>query len=399
MSADTHQPDTARDLLVQNLIDSGDLHTPEIQAAVRAVPRHLFLPEVPVADAYADQIVVTKRDADGVALSSASQPSIVVRMLEQAQPQPGWRVLEIGAGTGYNAALLRELVGDAGQVTTIDIYDDVVDEARHNLAAAGYGDIHILQRDGALGAPERAPFDLIVVTAGAWDIPAAWWAQLAPNARVVVPLRWRGLTRSLALRHRPAATDQPTALIAESMHLCGFIPMIGASDGEHTITLADDVTLLSDQDQNFGDLHGVLDTPRTEVWSGVVIPGDQSMEGIWLRMSTAEPGTCRIKATPTAVSTGLVTPATPVNPALAERESIAYLTTRRAIEGASRWEIGAIGHGPRGEDLAERIVAQIHRWAAAPDAVPDVALYRISVHAPAVGLTVAKRDSIMIISW
>ncbi|MFC4912298.1 methyltransferase domain-containing protein [Actinomadura gamaensis] len=263
MSADTLHPDTRRDALVQNLIDSGDLRTPAVQAAVRPVPRHLFLPTVPVTDAYAyaDQIVVTKRDTDGAALSSASQPTIIVRMLEQAQPQPGWRVLEIGAGTGYNAVLLRALVGDTGQVTTIDIYDDVVDQARRNLAAAGYHHVLVLQQDGALGAPDRAPFDLIVVTAGAWDIPAAWWAQLAPHARVVVPLRWRGLTRSLALRRHPATPTRPAALTAESMHLCGFIPMIGTSDGERTIPLADDVSLLADRDQDPGNLDGVL-TPH-----------------------------------------------------------------------------------------------------------------------------------------
>ncbi|WP_067480329.1 methyltransferase, FxLD system [Actinomadura hibisca] len=394
MSTDTAGPGPARARLADQLTEHGDLRSPAIQAAFRAVPRHLFLPGTPVADAYTDEVVVTKRDADGNALSSASQPTIVARMLEQARPRPGQRVLEIGAGTGYNAALLRELVGGTGQVTTIDIYDDVVHDARRNLAATGYGDVQVRKGDGADGAPDRAPFDLIVVTAGAWDIPAAWWAQLAPHGRVVVPLRWRGLTRSLALDHRPGP---PASLTATSLHLCGFIAMTGPSDGERAVPIADDVVLMADEDQDFGDLHGVLDQPRAEVWSGVVIGGDQSLEGIWLRMAAAEPGTCRIKAAPIAVATGRVNPATTVNPALAEHGSLAYLAIRRTAEDNSRGEIGAITHGPHAEDLGERIVAQVRAWAAAPDAHPAITLYPAAT--PAHGPTVPKRDSVLLMSW
>ncbi|MEU6745221.1 methyltransferase domain-containing protein [Spirillospora sp. NPDC046719] len=231
MSTDTVNPDSARAHLVNHLTEAGDLRTPAIQAALRTVPRHLFVPSVPLADAYADRVLVTRRDVDGTALSSASQPSIVANMLEQAQPSPGARVLEIGAGTGYNAALLRHLVGPDGHVTTIDVLADVADDARRNLTAAGYDDVDALTGDGAAGAPDAAPFDLIVVTTGAWDIPAAWWAQFAPTGRIVVPLRWRGLTQSLALDHAPAQADRPAHLTSRSMYLCGFIPMSGASDG------------------------------------------------------------------------------------------------------------------------------------------------------------------------
>lgn len=402
MSTDTTQPDRARAALVDHLAGEGAICTPAIEAAFRSVPRHRFLPGTPIGDAYADQVVVTRRGDDGAALSSASQPSIVALMLEQAQPQPGWRVLEIGAGTGYNAALLGELVGTGGQVTTIDIHPDVAAEAQRNLTAAGYDDVHVLTGDGALGAPDRAPFDLIIVTAGAWDIPTAWWNQLTPAGRIVVPLRWRGLTRSLALDHQPAQPGRPATLTARSMHLCGFITMTGSSDGEHTIPLADDVTLLTDQDQPIGhQLHGVLDAPRTEAWSGVIIDGDQSMEGIWLRLSTAEPGTCRIKAAPTAIDSGRATPATSVSPALAEGDSIAYLATRRTTEGTSRWELGAIGHGPDSGELAERIIAQIRLWSTAPDARPAIVLYPATTPDGQLtqSLIIDKRDSRMAFTW
>ncbi|WP_165966442.1 methyltransferase, FxLD system [Actinomadura sp. 7K507] len=403
-SLGTPAPDSARDRLVDHLISQGAIRSPGIEAAFRSVPRHRFLPGVSIADAYADQIVVTKRDQAGAALSSASQPAIMAMMLEQAQPEHGQRVLEIGAGTGYNAALVHELVGPHGQVTTIDVFPDVAAEARRNLTETGYGDIHVLTGDGALGAPDRAPFDLIIVTAGAWDIPAPWWDQLAPEGRIVVPLRWRGLTRSLLLDHEPATPIRPAQLTTRSMQLCGFIAMTGTSDGGRTITLADDVTLFTDQDQPIttNALHGVLDQARTEAWSGIIIPGDQSMEGIWLRMSVAEPGTCRIKAEATAVHSGRATPATPVNPALAEHDSLAYLTSRRATDGPpSRWEIGAIGHGPRGAELAERITQHTRDWRAAPDAQPHITIHPADTpdeHLPA-GLHIVKHDSHMVFTW
>ncbi|MGH3932646.1 MAG: hypothetical protein ACRDTF_22035 [Pseudonocardiaceae bacterium] len=94
-----------------------------VEAAMRAVPRHLFIPDSPAERAYSNENIVTCRDAEGVAVSSASAPGVVAGMLEQLDVQPGHRVLEIGAGTGYNAALLAQLVGPAGQVTTVDIDD------------------------------------------------------------------------------------------------------------------------------------------------------------------------------------------------------------------------------------------------------------------------------------
>ncbi|MBO2461203.1 methyltransferase, FxLD system [Actinomadura violacea] len=404
MSTDTVNPDSARARLVKHLTGAGDLRTPAIRHAFSAVPRHLFVPGTPLADAYADKILVTKRDVDGTALSSASQPSIVAHMLEQAQPAPGARVLEIGAGTGYNAALLRELVGERGHITTIDVFTDVADDARRNLTAAGYDDVDVLTGDGAAGAPDTAPFDLIVVTAGAWDVPAAWWAQLAPGGRIVVPLRWRGLTRSLALDHQPAGSGGPAHLVSRSMYLCGFIPMSGTSDGGRTVALADNVTLLADQDQPITTdaLTGVLDTPRSETWSGVVIPGDQSTEDIWLRMSITEPGTCRIHADGSAIDSGRVTPATRINPALADGDSIAYLASRRVADGPpSRWELGAIGHGPRGAQLADRIAATARDWDRDRDAQPRITLYPADTpdeQIPA-GLVIDKRDSRMVFSW
>ncbi|WP_131785653.1 methyltransferase domain-containing protein [Protofrankia symbiont of Coriaria ruscifolia] len=168
----THDPEDVqsadaarlREELVRELRALKALVTPEVERAVRAVARHLFVPEVPVEKAYAaEHHYVTKKDEHGVSISSVSAARIQVMMLEQAEVRPGMRVLEIGTG-GYNAALLAELVGEGGVVISIDIDQDVLDRARRFLPAAGYGSVTLLRADGEFGAPEHAPFDRIIVT-------------------------------------------------------------------------------------------------------------------------------------------------------------------------------------------------------------------------------------------
>src|SRR5262245_5874509 len=138
-----------RAALIAHLERDGALSDPAVRTAMLAIPRHRFLPEIPLALAYADDAIATKF-ADGVSISSASQPSIVAQMLEQLALAPGMRVLEIGAGTGYNAALLRTLVGPGGRVTTIDIDADITDAARAHLAAVGMTDVDVITGDGAV---------------------------------------------------------------------------------------------------------------------------------------------------------------------------------------------------------------------------------------------------------
>ncbi|MFC7741095.1 methyltransferase domain-containing protein [Nocardiopsis composta] len=145
-------------------------------------------------------------------------------MLAQARIEPGMRVLEIGSG-GYNAALIAELVGPSGRVVSLDIDPEVTERARKLLAGAGYPQVRVITADGTEGAPWQAPFDRIVVTAGAWDIPPAWRDQLTDTGRLVVPLRMRSLTRSVAFRRRGER------LVGDSALICGFVPMQGPVPG------------------------------------------------------------------------------------------------------------------------------------------------------------------------
>ncbi len=113
-------------------------------------------------------------------------------MLDAFDVKPGMRALEIGAGSGYNAALLAHLVGDDGHVVTVDLEDFLVEKARRQLAAASFTQVQVVRGDGALGYPPSAPYDRIVATVGLPDIPPAWPEQLAPGGRIVAPLHMGG---------------------------------------------------------------------------------------------------------------------------------------------------------------------------------------------------------------
>src|SRR5262249_44045487 len=135
--------------LVEKLKTSGCIATPQVEAAFRAVPRHLFLPDVALEKVYADEAIPTKLLENGQAISSSSQPAIMAIMLEQLALEPGLRVLEIGAGTGFNAALMAQIVGERGQIVTLDIDEDIVAGARAHLAAAGFDTVQVVCGDGA----------------------------------------------------------------------------------------------------------------------------------------------------------------------------------------------------------------------------------------------------------
>lgn len=141
---------------------------------------------------YADDAIVTRLDEEGRPCSSSSQPSLMALMLHWLDLAPGVRVLEVGAGTGYNAALLAEVVGDPSLITTIDIQQEVVDQTRRRLGRLGYGAVTVRCGDGTHGAADRAPFDRVIVTVGCPDISWHWVEQMVADGRLVVPLQHGG---------------------------------------------------------------------------------------------------------------------------------------------------------------------------------------------------------------
>lgn len=176
-----------REELVAALRREGSVHDDAIAGAFAVVPRHRFVPDASVRDAYADRAISIK-STDAETLASISQPSMIARMLELLRVEPGNRVLEIGTGSGYNAALLATLAGERGHVVSVEVEPDLAERARGILAACGYDTVEVVQGDGYAGYPAAAPYDRIVVTARSGDVSRAWWEQLADGGRIVVPL-------------------------------------------------------------------------------------------------------------------------------------------------------------------------------------------------------------------
>jgi protein-L-isoaspartate(D-aspartate) O-methyltransferase len=220
--ATDHRFETLRHALVENMQRRGVITDQRIAEAFASVPRHLFLPGLAPERVYSDQAIITK-EQDGVGISSSSQPAMMAIQLQQLLLEPGQRVLEIGAGTGYNAALMRFLVGPTGRVTTVDVDDDIVEAARAQVAAAGYPDIQVILGDGGYGYAPNAPYDRIILTVGASDILPTWVEQLRPDGLLVLPINLGSGMFSVAFRTLTNGT-----LISESLTPCGFIRLRGA---------------------------------------------------------------------------------------------------------------------------------------------------------------------------
>ncbi|MET9554838.1 methyltransferase domain-containing protein [Streptomyces sp. NPDC006645] len=198
----------ARAAMVRGMAADGALDDPAWRAAFEEVPRHLFVPYYFVSrpgghdrlwcddpdpvrrlrwlrGAYADGALAT-RVRDGELISSSSQPSLMARMLTALDVRDGHTVLEIGAGTGYNAGLLSHRLGE-GRVTTVDLDPEITESARAHLATAGYRPA-VVTGDGSVGVRRRAPFDRIIATCTLPAVPSDWLAQCADGARILAPL-------------------------------------------------------------------------------------------------------------------------------------------------------------------------------------------------------------------
>ena len=211
-----------RERLVGRLVVRGTITSKRLIAAMEQVPRHIFVPEVSIRAAYDDRVVLT-RERDGQVLSTLSQPSAVGRMLENLKVEPGMRVLEIGAGTGYNAALLAELTGDPTLVTAVEIDPGMVDRARKSLEVAGYGGVTVVHADG-FGFESNTQFHRIELSVEAPFIAPGWVRSLRAGGLILLPLRLKGIRY-----FTPAFRKHPDRLQAESDSGCSFMAMRGPS--------------------------------------------------------------------------------------------------------------------------------------------------------------------------
>lgn len=198
----------------------GDCRDPRVLAAMAAVPRHWFVPAGAADAAYGDHALAIG------AGQTISQPRVVAFMLERLAVEPGMRVLDVGSGSGYTAALLAHLAGPAGEVHAVERHAILVAEARRRLAACAAAEatapVHCHHADAAIGLPDRAPFDRIHVGCAIGELPDELVEQLVPGGRLIVPLGPDGREQELRLVHRPA--DGPVT--SERLWPVRFVPML-----------------------------------------------------------------------------------------------------------------------------------------------------------------------------
>ncbi|MFD3996099.1 methyltransferase, FxLD system [Streptomyces sp. NPDC058583] len=357
-----------RNTLVDQIKAEGHAHTPAVEAALRTVPRHRFVPDAPLTDAYANAPVNIKYDTDGMSISCASQPSVVALMLDQLQAQPGERILELGAGTGYNAALIGHLVGPDGHVTTIDVDDDLVEGARAHLADAGFTNVEALTRDGAIGHAEGAPYDRVIATVGAHGIPHPWLEQVAPGGRIITPQRLIGsVSRSIVYE------EHDGRWVSSGSQMNTFMPLRRgiADDDRRVIPLSTTSTVRlqapAGQQIDADALAGVLEQPRIEEWTGMKVRAMESPEWMELFVSCSLPsGLIRMLFPQTAKGTVLADDPYPSSTAAVDKGALTYLARRlldeKTPDGGKLWEFGVIGHGPGSEELASKVAEAIRTW-------------------------------------
>ncbi|MEX5709396.1 methyltransferase, FxLD system [Parafrankia sp. FMc6] len=409
MSVDTMSSESDRlrnamvDLVAADHAAKGLTLRPEVEAALRTVPRELFTPGLPLEQAYANAAVLKKRRGEE-AISSVSAPFLIAEMLGQAADAlgglAGCHALEIGSG-GYNASLVRELVGPSGSVTTVDIDPEITDRAIACLATAGYDDVTVVCADAEHPIASGRRWDLIIVTAGAWDIPPAWRDQLTDDGVLVVPLRMFGITKSYALRRRRHR------LVSESHRQCGFVSVQG--DGAHEVRyvdIADGVHLRLDEGQQVDPsvLDGLLAQPREEAWAGVSLPPRTALIdlNLWLasRLTHQAGEFVVLTAQETAIEAGVVVPSWQFGtPATLHDGTFAYRSALRWTD--RRFDLGAYAHGPEAAAAAGRMVEHMRAWVDAGSPAP--VLHVLPSHTPdgdlPDGAVLDKRHSRLVLAF
>lgn len=198
--------------MVERQLRKRGIRDERVLAAMLGVPRHDFVPPEFAAEAYSDRPLPIGHG------QTISQPFMVAAMAEALELSGSERILEIGAGSGYQAAVLSLL---AREVHTVEMQEDLAINSAERLRRLGYGNVHVHVGDGTLGWPEAAPFDAIVVTAAAPDVPPPLTAQLANGGRLIIPVGTAEEQRLLRLEKRDHAIS------TRPLYHCRFVPLIG----------------------------------------------------------------------------------------------------------------------------------------------------------------------------
>ena len=298
---------------------------------------------------------------------------------------------------------MNQLAGPSGEVTTVDIDAFVTERAQRFLARAGYDRVNVVTADAEEGASDYAPFDRIIVTAGSWDIPPSWTRQLSPTGKIIVPLRMRSLSRSVAL------TRDGDHLVSLDHRMAGFVHMQGAgAHQDHTVGLhGDDVVLRFDDPDSAVDaeeLHVALQTSRVETWSGVYFGGSEPFDGLFLWLATSRSDYCLISRGRSKRARSLVDPASPIGtPALVSEDSFAYLTFRKATTEGDAFEFGAHAYGPQARQFAAALCDHVTAWDRDHRAGPPARIFVYPASTPATelpaGRVIPKRHSTVVITW
>ena len=206
--------ESLRQEMVDRQIAARDVRDERVLEALRTVPREAFVPERLAEFAYDDAPLPIGEE------QTISQPFVVALMAEALEILPGDKVLEIGAGSGYAAAVLSRL---AREVWTVERHPSLAREARERMERLGYRNVQVLDGDGTLGWPEHAPYDVIVVAAGGPEVPPALLDQLAPGGRLVIPIGPGPRTQNLVRVRR----RQDGTVVREDLGGVRFVPLIG----------------------------------------------------------------------------------------------------------------------------------------------------------------------------
>lgn len=368
--------DSAEDLraaMVKELTRLQWIRTEPVAAAMGQLPKETFLPgtELPLAYSAWDTVPV-KYDANGSTLSSASAPWLVAYMLEQARLGPGDRALEIGGGVGINAGYLGQLVGPAGRVVAVEIDEDLVDGARTALTAAGITNVEMRVGDGHFGAADQGPYDAVLVTAQATDLPAAWRDQTTPGGRIVVPLTLLGIYRCYTFERSGGHWT------SSRQEVCGFVAMQGEGaqrpdridlEGGARLRVTDTLACPAK------DVARLAAQPQERVWSGVTVARNEPVithldQYLSTRLTpylrylgparhTGAEGGERLAWLPIGHSATVI------------RGTLAYVAMRELDERFH--EFGVLAHGPEAGAVAQELCELIRVWdrdfRGGPDAV------------------------------